>query len=197
MCMDVVGTRKRRRAIWPRRSPVHAEPLLEGSLSRALRRRNVEAPQDLRAARDNPTVPGSLVTARLLEREHELAQLEGALHGALDDEGRAVVVQGTAGIGKTALLDAAARSAREQGIEVLGARADSLESDLSFGVCMQLFQRLAEASGEDGPDPFAGAAAFARPVLGGGSVMGAPGEDRTLPLINGLYWLWPSAGRFC
>jgi DNA-binding CsgD family transcriptional regulator len=130
-----------------------------------------------------------LVTARLLEREHELAELEGALHGALSDEGRAVVVQGTAGIGKTALLDVAAKSARDQGIEVLVARADSLESDLSFGVCMQLFQRLAEASGEDGPDPFAGAAAFARPVLGGGSVMGAPGEDRTLPLINGLYWL--------
>ena len=108
---------------------------------------------------------------------------------AATGEGRALILRGDAGIGKTTLLAAAADSARERGFRVLEARADALESELSFGVCLQLFQSVElDADGRDG-DLFTGAAALARPALGEGMVLGAPGEDRTLPLINGLYWL--------
>lgn len=136
-------------------------------------------------------MPGRSRAAVLLERERELTEVERALGAARDAEGGVLLVRGDAGIGKTALLTAAAESARAQGFEVLEARADGLESELSFGVCMQLFQRPgASGDGGDAPALFRGAAAFARPVLDGGAALaGVPGEDRTLPLINGLYWL--------
>jgi DNA-binding CsgD family transcriptional regulator len=136
-------------------------------------------------------VPQSPLTTTLLEREGELAAVERALAGAREGDGSAVMIRGDAGIGKTALLATAARSAREGGLTVLEARADVLESELSFGVCTQLFQRLAaEINGDDPAGLLAGAAAFARPALDQGEALpGVPGEDRTLPLINGLYWL--------
>jgi DNA-binding CsgD family transcriptional regulator/Tfp pilus assembly protein PilF len=128
-----------------------------------------------------------VVGATLLERERELSEVETLLGSALDGEGGALFVEGDAGIGKTALLLAAAASARAQGFDVLQARADALESELSFGVCMQLFHGLGRRANGD---LFGGAAALAQPVLSGGfAFAGAPGEDRTLPLINGLYWL--------
>lgn len=129
--------------------------------------------------------------AKLLERDGELAQIDGALRGASHGEGGALLLRGDAGIGKTALLGAAVAAARVEGFAVLEARADSLETELSFGVCSQLFGGLDPArEGVDGSALFSGAAAFARPALVDGELFPAiPGEDRTLPLINGLYWL--------
>ena len=129
------------------------------------------------------------LTHPLLEREAELGEIELALGSATQGEGRALILRGDAGIGKTTLLEAAAESARSKGFQVLEARADPLESELSFGVCLQLFQDIERRVEERAGDLFAGAAALARPALGEGMVVGAPGEDRTLPLINGLYWL--------
>lgn len=127
--------------------------------------------------------------ARLLDRERELEELDALIEAAGRGRGGLVVLEGDAGIGKTALLEAAAGFAAAQGLSVLHARADALEAELSFGVCVQL---LAPVTGEAGADDelFRGAAAFARSVLGDGTgFAGVPGEDRTLPLLNGLYWL--------
>ena len=125
----------------------------------------------------------------ILERSAELGEIDRVLDAATAGEGRALILRGDAGIGKTTLLAAAAESAGSRGFRVLEARADALESELSFGVCLQLFQSVElDADGRDG-DLFTGAAALARPALGEGMVLGSPGEDRTLPLINGLYWL--------
>jgi DNA-binding CsgD family transcriptional regulator len=130
------------------------------------------------------------LVSSLLEREQELNSIGEALDAALDGDGSAAIVRGDAGIGKTSLLAAAATAASERDFTVLEARADSLEADLSFGVCMQLFQGVERRVKRDqAGDLFAGAAALARPALGEGMVLAAPGEDRTLPLINGLYWL--------
>ena len=130
-----------------------------------------------------------VLTHTLLERKAELGEIELALDAATPGEGRALILRGDAGIGKTTLLEAAAESARSKGFQVLEARADPLETELSFGVCLQLFQGIERRVEERAGDLFAGAAALARPALGEGMVVGAPGEDRTLPLINGLYWL--------
>ena len=130
-------------------------------------------------------------TAELLERETELGQIESVLDAALAGDGRAVLVTGDPGIGKTSLLQAAARSAEARGFTVLSVRADALETELSFGVCAQLFLGLTEPPvGGDSPELFAGAAANARPILGGtAGIPQAIGEDRLMSLIHGLYWL--------
>ena len=129
--------------------------------------------------------------AELLERESEMSVIRDTLDSALAADGRAVLITGDPGIGKTTLLSAATEAAGERGFRVLSVRADSLESELAFGVCAQLFGELtAIPPGGDDPDLFAGAAANAQPILGG--ITGIPptiGEDRILSLIHGLYWL--------
>ena len=137
----------------------------------------------------------------MLERERELHELEQALEAGLGGDGRAVLIEGRPGIGKTSLLEATAESAAVKGYTVLTARADALEEELSFGVCVHLFMGLAEAGLAEaalaeaapdggGPDLFAGAASHARPLLGGAAAIPtAIGEDRVLSLVNGLYWL--------
>lgn len=55
---------------------------------------------------------------------------------------RAVLLEGPAGIGKTALLQAARRRAEGEGLRVLAARGGELERDLSLGIARQLFEPL-------------------------------------------------------
>jgi len=57
------------------------------------------------------------------------------------------VLEGPAGIGKTALLVAARTPAAERGMRVLRSRATEMETNFAFGVVRQLFEPpLAEAS---------------------------------------------------
>ncbi|MDQ3729690.1 MAG: AAA family ATPase [Actinomycetota bacterium] len=125
--------------------------------------------------------------SELLEREPDLARIDAALAEARDGGGACLLVRGTAGIGKSALLSAACERAELADMLVVRAASVALESDLSFGVCAQLFGRLAHTG--DG-ELFSGAAAFAKPVLVSGEAMRpAIGEDRILSLVHGLYWL--------
>jgi DNA-binding CsgD family transcriptional regulator len=124
----------------------------------------------------------------VLDREEELRVAEGALDAAAEGDGSAFLISGEAGIGKTTLLRTVAEAASRRGFDVLRGSGDRLESELSFGVCMQLFRRVERADSADGP--FAGAASLARVALGEDAAqLAIPGEDRTLPLVNGLYWL--------
>jgi predicted ATPase len=79
-------------------------------------------------------------TARLLERSEELARIESALAEARSGRGTFVVLEGPAGIGKTALLAAARTAAAESGMRVLRSRGTELERDFAFGVARQLFE---------------------------------------------------------
>ena len=63
-------------------------------------------------------------TEPLLERSEELARIESALAEARAGRGTFVVVEGPAGIGKTALLAAARDAAAEGGMRVLRSRGD-------------------------------------------------------------------------
>jgi len=80
------------------------------------------------------------VQSGLLERDDELEHVEAALAQARAGRGRIVVVEGPAGIGKTALLAAARTAAADEGMRVLRARANELERDFVFGVVRQLFE---------------------------------------------------------
>src|SRR5690348_4181508 len=111
--------------------------------------------QPLIAARHRSTV--------LLERERDLAALRGALEAAQGGSGRMVVVSGTAGIGKSAMLEAVAAAAQARRLTVLRGRGAQLEQALPFGVVMQLFERrLAALDPADRAVAFGGAAGPAR-----------------------------------
>src|SRR3954468_8460370 len=100
------------------------------------------------------TVPGLL-----LEREAELAPLQAMLGAAQSGDGRLVVVEGTAGIGKTRLLTEARTLAAAAEFEVLTARGGELEGEFAFGIVRQLFEaRLAGAAGDERNELLSGAA---------------------------------------
>jgi len=64
----------------------------------------------------------SSMSSALLERGYELARIDELLEGAIAGSGHLLLVTGPAGIGKTSLLEACARSAGERGIRALAAR---------------------------------------------------------------------------
>src|SRR3954447_14153899 len=77
----------------------------------------------------------------LLGRGIELARVDGVLGDVVSGHGRVLVLEGEAGIGKTALLDAARGRALDAGLCVFAARADELESEHAYGVVRQWLER--------------------------------------------------------
>ena len=75
-----------------------------------------------------PALP-KLRRVRLIERMAELAQLSASLAAAREGDGRLVLVEGPAGIGKTSLLDACCEEAGEAGVRVLRAPIDRLGAE--------------------------------------------------------------------
>jgi DNA-binding CsgD family transcriptional regulator len=134
----------------------------------------------------------------LVEREAELSAVDAALAGAVAGAGSLLIVQGPAGIGKTALLDEARRRAgdpqRPGGpLRTLLARGTPLERELAHGVARQLLEPPVRAATPDHRDTLlSGAADLARPVVlpeSGGIVADDPVADRRAPVVHGLYWL--------
>jgi predicted ATPase len=76
----------------------------------------------------------------LLEREAELELVSARLGEARAGRGGIVAIEGPAGIGKSALLVAASRAARQAGLRVLAARGGELEAGIAFGVARQLLE---------------------------------------------------------
>jgi DNA-binding CsgD family transcriptional regulator len=145
-------------------------------------------------------------SGQLLERSEELARIELALAAARSGRGTFVVVEGPAGIGKTALLAAARTGAAEGGMRVLRSRGTELERDFAFGVARQLFEPpLADASELERADLLEGAAGVAAGLLGlpGASATegaSASGVDPSFAVLHGLYWLCANltaAGPLC
>src|SRR6266487_6312049 len=90
-----------------------------------------------------------VVPGVMLEREAELAALDAVFDAARGGEGRLVVIEGTAGIGKTRLLGAARELASAADVEVLSARGGELEGGFVYGIVRQLFEApLAAATPE-------------------------------------------------
>jgi DNA-binding CsgD family transcriptional regulator len=125
-------------------------------------------------------------SAALLEREFELERIDAALTSAVEGRGVVVVIEGSAGIGKTALLRAARERAQERELGILCARGTELESDYPFGVVRQCLEPAARAAGAAEQERLlAGAAGLAAPVL-----LEAPGEqpNASFGVLYGLYW---------
>src|SRR5204862_6456489 len=145
----------------------------------------------------------AVATEPLLERNEELARIESALAEARTGRGTFLVIEGRAGMGKTALLAAARTAAAEGGMRVLRSRGTELERNFAFGVVRQLVEPpLVEASELERAELLQGAAGVAAGLLrlpGAAAVEGAPssGVDPSFAILHGLYWLCANlaAGR--
>jgi DNA-binding CsgD family transcriptional regulator len=125
----------------------------------------------------------------LVEREPELAVIAELVARACGGRGCVLALEGAAGIGKTALLLAAAERASDAGMQVLKASGGELEYELAFGVAGQLLERVVTSSPPARQAQLlAGAAGLARRPLG------LADADQTAsvgpgPALHGLYWL--------
>ncbi len=127
----------------------------------------------------------------LLERQHELETAHQALTEASRGEGRILVVEGPAGIGKTRLLEAVAHMAVDAGFEVHGARGDDLETAFAYGVLRQLLApALAQLDPADRAVVLEGPASFLASLVEG--TAGPPSSglgSEGLGAAYGLYQL--------
>ena len=85
------------------------------------------------AARRTPEDP-------LLERGPALSAVRAALDAAAGGTGAVLLLSGTAGVGKTSLLDAARAESAARGTAVLSAACSPLEQSYSFGAVRQLLR---------------------------------------------------------
>src|SRR5215471_19262178 len=127
----------------------------------------------------------------LLERAPMLAAAKGVLADCGSGSGRAFVVEGPAGIGKTSVLAEARSRASEAGMEVLHARSSELERAFSYGVVRQLFEPLVRRADDAARERlFDGAAMHALRLFDPRYVVeAAASEDEMFAVAHGLYWL--------
>jgi DNA-binding CsgD family transcriptional regulator len=127
------------------------------------------------------------VNAPLLDRHAELDVLERRLTAIGSGAGRVVVVEGPAGIGKSSLLGAVARSAAAHGVAVVRAHGGPFEQDASWGIARQLFDPLRFQQGWG--ELTAGAAALSRRALDPRAPEPALAGDAVHAAVHGLVWL--------
>lgn len=130
-------------------------------------------------------------SSALLEREIELQAVEEVLGAARAAQGRLLLVEGHAGIGKTALLDAAVARARELETTVLRSRGSELEIAFAFGVALQLFEPLLAGADDETRDRLlTGSAGLAGPLLERPTSWGGDeADERSYSVMHGLFWL--------
>lgn len=121
----------------------------------------------------------------LLERDDELAKIGALLEDVQAGTGRLLTIEGEAGAGKTALLEAAASLAAEREMRVLRARGGEFERDFPYGVMRQLFEPLL-ADEAARSELLSGSAGLAAPVF---ELANSTQEGNPLAVQHGLYWL--------
>jgi predicted ATPase len=78
--------------------------------------------------------------APLVGRAQELSHIRHLIDGGVRDGGSALLVRGEAGIGKTAIVAAAASRAKEGGLRVLTMTGGQSETELTFAGLHQLLR---------------------------------------------------------
>lgn len=138
----------------------------------------------------------------LLERSGELAALAAGVASARAGSGRLLIVDGPAGIGKTALMGHAGEAAADAGMRPLEACGHELERPFALGVARQLLEPVLHDGRRRSPDPslLAGPACLAGALLDVGRKEGRtptlpPGPDGALAAVHALYWLIANLAR--
>jgi DNA-binding CsgD family transcriptional regulator/tetratricopeptide (TPR) repeat protein len=129
-----------------------------------------------------------LSRSALAERDQERAALERCLQAAARGSGRVAVVEGSAGIGKSRLLEELRSRAVGAGIEALVASGSELETQFPFGVAIQLFEGCWANASDDERDALrTGPATVACGLLDGQTPASSLLSDGHLyPVIHGL-----------
>ncbi len=143
--------------------------------------------------RQSPSVLASGGTGfLLLERDAQVAALQALTDSARSGVGRFVVIEGSAGIGKTRLLAEGRAIAGSAGMRVLAARGGELEGEFAYGIVRQLFEPLlASASPDLRAELLSGPARLVEPLFGASQLAAsqdAPAEG-SFAILHGLYWL--------
>jgi DNA-binding CsgD family transcriptional regulator len=128
----------------------------------------------------------------LFERDGELAAISELIGVTREGSGKALLVEGPAGIGKTVLLERGRAMAQSAGIRVLFARGGELESEFPYGVVRQLFEsELWAMPAERRRELLQGAAELAAPLVSpqAPATVEGPSADRSFAVLHGLYWL--------
>src|SRR3984957_12611369 len=132
----------------------------------------------------------------LLERDREVQRVGECLQRAQQGRGGALVVEGPAGIGKTALLAVARDAAGGEGFRVLRARGAELEREFAFGVVRQLFEPVVAGVSEeeraqllDGAPQGGGPVLWSPGVVDGAATAAPIAPDPSFAVLHGLYWL--------
>ena len=126
-----------------------------------------------------------------MDRESELAELRARLEAVRSGQGGVVVIEGPAGVGKSALLDFVRSRASDGGFGVLTGRGSEFEHAYPWGVVRSLFAPALAAPGADRGGLLTGAARLADVALG---LRTAPGEGPAAnpeamgASLHGLYW---------
>lgn len=142
------------------------------------------------SSNDGRNRPAGTTPGRLRERSEELRAIGDALGALQTGDGTLLLVEGPAGIGKTRLLGAARRRARELDLTVLSARGAELEQELPFGVVRQLFGTYVAGLGEREREALLhGHAARAVGLLEGEGAPEGGGADPLPQLLHALHWL--------
>ncbi len=135
----------------------------------------------------------------LWEREQELAALQDSLTALSAGNGRLMVIEGPAGVGKSQLLRTARRQAEARSMTTLAARGMELERGVPFGLARQLFvPHLLRATHDERARLLTGPAALAGSLLGDSPTTGPEagmGEGQAGALVEGLYWLAVNLAR--
>ena len=124
----------------------------------------------------------------LLERTDAQATLTSALRGAAAGAGSAVFLVGSAGIGKTSVLDWASAAARRRGFRVASAVGSPMETGLPFGLLGQPIVALGGSAVEDEAELArlgGGPARFYRTLRWLGAVAA---ETPLLIVLDDLHW---------
>jgi DNA-binding CsgD family transcriptional regulator len=137
-------------------------------------------------------LPSGETTTSLLDREAQVAALQALVDAARSGGGRFVVIEGSAGIGKTRLLSEARQIAASAGTRVLAARGGELEGDFAYGIVRQLFEPLlVSVSADLRAELLSGPAALIEPLFEASQLAGSqdvPAEG-SFAIHHGLYWL--------
>ncbi|MDO9458496.1 AAA family ATPase, partial [Nocardioides sp.] len=127
--------------------------------------------------------------SQILERDGELARIAEALDSAVAGNGRVLVIEGLAGIGKTRLVRETRDLARARGFGRLQATGDETETSMAWGVVRQMVERsVSRYSGDvrrailDGP---AGAALQALDV----APEGLASDAEVARTLHALWWV--------
>ncbi|MEU4746874.1 ATP-binding protein, partial [Actinosynnema sp. NPDC023658] len=123
-----------------------------------------------------------------LERDRELARITAALDSAAAGDGRVVVIEGRAGIGKTRLVQDTRALAKQRGFGRIQAVGDALESAMAWGVVRQLVERsVSRYRGEIRDRILAGPSGDALRALD--TAAADPSEAELARTLHALWWV--------